>query len=76
MYLRSLSQTTQKELGKPGSEFRSGKLFNQESEGAEAMFIRAGGLQVAMTLKTATCTDVATDLSSEHPSCRRKNTSV
>ena len=51
-------------------------MFNQESEGAEAVFIRAGGLQVAMTLKTATCPDVATDLSSEHPSCRRKNTSV
>lgn len=46
---------TQKELGKPGSEFRSGKLFNQESEGAEGVFVRARGLQVATTLKTATC---------------------
>ena len=54
-------------------------MFNQESEGAEGVFVRARGLQVATTLKTATCnthTYVATDLSSEHPSCRRKSASV
>ena len=70
---------TQKELRKPGSEFRPGKLFNQESKRAEGVFIRAQGIQVAMTLKTATCntySDVATDLSSEHPSCGRKSASV
>ena len=46
---------------------------------AEGVFIRAQGIQVAMTLKTATCntySDVATDLSSEHPSCGRKSSSV
>lgn len=51
--LSSLSQMTQKELGKPGSEFRSATVLIRRA-GAEGVSAVGPGLQVATTLKTAT----------------------